>query len=151
MKKVTASTSNANGVGGSGRSNDSLNSSSIENGQLAFQHLISGVPIKKFMAENFEKKPLYIERANPKHYENLKVSTQSIDEMLRSNIIEFTKNIDITSYENGVRETHNPDGNFFHKNYQIAFSCTFQHIFLIPFNTVMLLKFYSIQIIECFN
>lgn len=110
MKKVTASTSNANGVGGSGRSNDSLNSSSIENGQLAFQHLISGVTIKQFMAENFEKKPLYIERTNPKHYENLKVSTQTIDEMLRSNIVEFTKNIDITSYENGVRETHNPDG-----------------------------------------
>lgn len=33
-----------------------------------------------------------------------------IDNMLRDNYLEYTKNIDITSYRDGVRETHNPEG-----------------------------------------
>ena len=33
-----------------------------------------------------------------------------IDEILRTNHIMFTKNLDITTYYNGVRETHNPEG-----------------------------------------
>lgn len=35
---------------------------------------------------------------------------QIIDTMLRENYLEFTKNIDITSYKDGIRETHNPEG-----------------------------------------
>lgn len=30
--------------------------------------------------------------------------------MLKENYLEYTKNIDITSYRDGVRETHNPEG-----------------------------------------
>lgn len=33
-----------------------------------------------------------------------------IDSMLKENYLEYTKNIDITSYRDGVRETHNPEG-----------------------------------------
>jgi len=33
-----------------------------------------------------------------------------LDKILRDNYILFTKNIDITSYVDGVRETHNPLG-----------------------------------------
>lgn len=33
-----------------------------------------------------------------------------LDTVLRNNDILFTKNIDITSYIDGVRETHNPSG-----------------------------------------
>lgn len=32
------------------------------------------------------------------------------EETLKNNNILFTKNLDITSYSNGVRETHNPPG-----------------------------------------
>lgn len=38
------------------------------------------------------------------------MSTPMLDKILRESHILFTKNIDITSYENGVRETHNPVG-----------------------------------------
>lgn len=87
-----------------------LNVSSIEKGREAFKHLLSGVDVKTFMSQNWEKSPLYIDRKDGGHYDHLKVSTEAIDEMLRSNMIEYTKNLDITSYEDSVRETHNPDG-----------------------------------------
>lgn len=45
----------------------------------------------------------------PNYYLHI-VSTPLLDEVLRKNHILFTKNIDITSYSNGVRETHNPPG-----------------------------------------
>lgn len=86
------------------------NVSSIENGYEAFKYLLSGINVKTFMSQNWEKLPLYIERFGERHYDHLKVSTEAVDEMLRNNMIEFTKNLDITSYENSVRETHNPDG-----------------------------------------
>lgn len=38
------------------------------------------------------------------------MSTPMLDKILRESYILFTKNIDITSYENGIRETHNPVG-----------------------------------------
>lgn len=87
-----------------------LETSSIQKGLEAFTYLLSGTEVRQFMAHNWEKKPLYIERSNSNHYDHLNVSTEAIDEMLRNNYIEFTKNLDVTSYENGVRETHNPDG-----------------------------------------
>jgi len=48
----------------------------------------------------------------PNYYERI-VSTPLLDEVLRKNHILFTKNIDITSYSNGTRETHNPPGRAF--------------------------------------
>lgn len=110
MLKKTAPVNESNGASHSRTPTIDLNSSSIQDGQHAFEHLIAGIGLRDFMNDNFEKKPLYIKRENTDHYRHLKVSTQAIDEMLRSNVVEFTKNIDITSYEDGVRETHNPDG-----------------------------------------
>lgn len=81
---------------------EELNSSSIENGCRAFAHILSGCDVKQFMEHQWEKTPLYIARENRGHYNNLKVSTSAIDEMLRNNIVEYTKNLDVTSYENGV-------------------------------------------------
>lgn len=98
-----------NGSASSSNSNE-LHSSSVINGQEAFTYLLSGIDTKKFMEKNWEKSPLYVKRENPNHYDNLHVSTKAIDEMLRNNSIEFTKNLDVTSYENGIRETHNPEG-----------------------------------------
>lgn len=81
---------------------------SVEMGRDAFKHILSNVDLKKFMSENWEKHPLYIDRPDAKHYDHLNVSRQTIDEMLRNNPIEYTKNLDITMYENGVRQTYNP-------------------------------------------
>lgn len=58
----------------------------------------------------WEKQVLCIKRDQSDFYSQLNVSSEAIDEMLRTNTVEFTKNIDVTSYENGERQTHNPDG-----------------------------------------
>lgn len=59
--------------------------------------------------KNWEKTPVHIKRNFPKYYKLL-MSTPMLDKILRESYILFTKNIDITSYENGIRETHNPVG-----------------------------------------
>ena len=58
---------------------------------------------------NWEKTPLHIKRNKSKYYRSL-MSTPILDKILRDNHILFTKNIDITSFTNDVRETHNPPG-----------------------------------------
>ncbi|CAG7836077.1 unnamed protein product [Allacma fusca] len=82
---------------------------SVEHGKNLFQWLISPTPVTKFRSENWEKAPLLIKRSDPEYYKWL-LSSALIDEILRKNTIRFGKNIDVTSYTNGQRETHNPVG-----------------------------------------
>lgn len=83
---------------------------SIENGLNFFANLLKGISVETFMGTYWEKAPFCISRSKSDFYDCLGVSTATIDEMLRKNVVDFTKNIDITSYENGERLTHNPDG-----------------------------------------
>lgn len=78
-------------------------------GRGKFAWVIHPTPVDEFMTTYWETKPLLIQRNNQSYYKNL-LSRAKIDEMLRQNNIEYTKNIDVTSYRDGVRETHNPDG-----------------------------------------
>lgn len=76
----------------------------------------------------WEQRPLFLSRHKPQ-YNNGWFSTKQLDSILREvckflfiqwtfqwlacllqNSVEFTTNIDITSYQDGQRETHNPDG-----------------------------------------
>lgn len=82
--------------------------SSIAIGENFFGNLIGGIDPEHFMKSYWERKPLHILRARPDIYKSLDISLASFDEMLRSNVIEFTKNLDITSYVDGQRQTHNP-------------------------------------------
>lgn len=82
---------------------------SIKSGEELFSWIINPIAVDNFMKTAWEKNPLFVDRKCPSYYEEL-ISTQVIDRMLRQNRIEFTKNIDITSYRDGVRETHNPEG-----------------------------------------
>lgn len=84
-------------------------SSSIDDGKRMLSWILATIPIDNFMQHYWEQKPLLIKRKCPTYYRWL-LSTESIDKMLREQRVEFTKNLDITSYRNGVRETHNPDG-----------------------------------------
>lgn len=81
---------------------------SIDLGESFFVSLIGGVSRDHFMGTFWERKPMYISRKSAEIYSSLGISMASIDEMLRSNVIEFTKNLDITSYIDGQRQTHNP-------------------------------------------
>ncbi|CAH4033928.1 unnamed protein product [Pieris brassicae] len=71
--------------------------------------MIAPYKVEEFFNHIWEKKPLHIAREKPLYYKGL-ISTPIIDTMLRNENIQFTKNIDITSYVDGKRETHNPEG-----------------------------------------
>lgn len=82
---------------------------SIDDGKRMLGWILSNMSVDDFMRDHWEKKPLLIKRKSPDYYQSL-LSTATIDRMLREQRVEFTKNLDITSYRNGVRETHNPEG-----------------------------------------
>ncbi|GBP72357.1 Bifunctional lysine-specific demethylase and histidyl-hydroxylase NO66 [Eumeta japonica] len=86
-----------------------ITTDSRERGLKAFEWLIAPYNSTMFFNKIWEKKPLHISRKTPSYYKDL-ISTPIIDVMLRKENILFTKNIDVTSYVNGIRETHNPVG-----------------------------------------
>ncbi|XP_073672603.1 ribosomal oxygenase 1-like [Garra rufa] len=74
-----------------------------------FQWLIYPVQDKSFFRDEWEKKPILIQRQNPDYYKGL-FSTAEFDCILRNDDVQFGVNLDVTSYTNGKRETHNPPG-----------------------------------------
>ncbi|XP_078043215.1 bifunctional lysine-specific demethylase and histidyl-hydroxylase NO66 isoform X2 [Augochlora pura] len=74
-----------------------------------FEWMIHPLKVEDFLEKNWEQTPVHIKR-NCNNYYKLLMSTPMMDKILRESYIQFTKNIDITSYQNGVRETHNPIG-----------------------------------------
>ncbi|XP_050085991.1 bifunctional lysine-specific demethylase and histidyl-hydroxylase NO66 [Anopheles aquasalis] len=95
------------GSGGGGVVPAELDSVTI--GRQTFAWLIGPMGVEEFVAAYWERKPLLVQRNDHHYYAGL-LSRVMIDEMLRTNNIEYTKNIDITSYVGGHRETHNPEG-----------------------------------------
>ncbi|KAK4327474.1 hypothetical protein Pmani_002030 [Petrolisthes manimaculis] len=65
-----------------------------------------------FFSTYWEQRPLYIQRKDRKDldrkYFNGLFSTEDFDNILRKQRVLYTKNLDMTSYSNGQRETHNP-------------------------------------------
>ncbi|XP_058235183.1 ribosomal oxygenase 1 isoform X3 [Hemibagrus wyckioides] len=82
---------------------------SRERANMLFQWLIYPVAAKTFFRDNWEKKPLLIRRQNPHYYDGL-FSTAEFDRILRNDDVQYGVNLDVTSYTNGKRETHNPPG-----------------------------------------
>ncbi|KMQ85480.1 lysine-specific demethylase no66-like protein, partial [Lasius niger] len=80
--------------------------------QKLFEWLVHPLEVKNFFTLHWEKTPMHVKRNKSDYYKWI-VSTCILDKILRDNHILFTKNIDITSYFNGVRETHNPSGRAF--------------------------------------
>ncbi|XP_076360505.1 bifunctional lysine-specific demethylase and histidyl-hydroxylase NO66 isoform X2 [Tachypleus tridentatus] len=93
------------------RSADSLHYmyNSASEGKKCFKWVIQPVTLAKFFSELWEKKPLLVKRHNQDYFKNL-FNSKDLDRILREKHLQFSKNIDITSYINGKRETHNPDG-----------------------------------------
>ncbi|KAM9703613.1 ribosomal oxygenase 1 [Menidia menidia] len=82
---------------------------SMDRASRLFEWLISPIPIKSFFRETWEKKPIFVTRKNPDYYEGL-FSTAEFDRILREENVQYGVNLDVTSYTNGQRETHNPPG-----------------------------------------
>ncbi|KAI7799605.1 bifunctional lysine-specific demethylase and histidyl-hydroxylase NO66 [Triplophysa rosa] len=82
---------------------------SRERANRLFQWLIHPVQAKSFFRDNWEKKPILIQRQNPDYFKGL-FSTAEFDLILRNENVQYGVNLDVTSYTNGKRETHNPPG-----------------------------------------
>ncbi|XP_062973706.1 ribosomal oxygenase 1 [Elgaria multicarinata webbii] len=74
-----------------------------------FEWLIAPISLQQFFSRYWEKKPLLIHRRSPSYYRDL-FSTAEFDAILRDQDVQFGVNLDVTSYEDGKRETHNPVG-----------------------------------------
>ncbi|KAG7160252.1 Ribosomal oxygenase 1-like [Homarus americanus] len=75
---------------------------SREEGRKKFQWIISPHTEENFFSNYWEKKPLHIKRSDSLYYDNI-FTTKDFDKILH-------ENLDITSYTDGKRETHNPIG-----------------------------------------
>lgn len=73
---------------------------SIEEGKRAFKWLLNPVTVEDFFAKYWEQKACLIKRQQSNYFGHL-ISFEAIDQMLLKNHVEFTKNIDVTSYKNG--------------------------------------------------
>nr|XP_019953193.1 PREDICTED: bifunctional lysine-specific demethylase and histidyl-hydroxylase NO66-like [Paralichthys olivaceus] len=82
---------------------------SRERASQLFRWLIHPVPAKAFFRDTWEKKPILVQRKNPHFYKGL-FSTAEFDRILREEDVQYGVNLDVTSYTNGKRETHNPPG-----------------------------------------
>uniref|UniRef100_A0ACB8FM41 Ribosomal oxygenase 1 n=1 Tax=Sphaerodactylus townsendi TaxID=933632 RepID=A0ACB8FM41_9SAUR len=82
---------------------------SREKAARLFEWLLAPISSQQFFDHHWEKKPLLIRRCNPVYYQGL-FSTAEFDAILRDRQVQFGVNLDVTSYEDGKRETHNPLG-----------------------------------------
>ncbi|KAM3602300.1 uncharacterized protein V6R79_001594 [Siganus canaliculatus] len=82
---------------------------SRERASRIFQWLINPIPAKSFFRDTWEKRPIIVQRKNPDYYKGL-FSTAEFDRILRHEDVQYGVNLDVTSYTNGTRETHNPPG-----------------------------------------
>lgn len=83
---------------------------SIETAEKFFSWMMDPVNKEDFLSLYWEKKPVHISREQNRDYYRSLLSTGAIDDMLRRNNIRYGKNVDITSYSDGKRETLNPAG-----------------------------------------
>jgi lysine-specific demethylase/histidyl-hydroxylase NO66 len=82
---------------------------SLVDGKACFEWMIHPIKSDLFFGDSFEKRPIHIKRGQPDYYKHL-LSTKVFDNMLRDQNVVFGKNLDVTSYSDGKRETHNPEG-----------------------------------------
>lgn len=85
-------------------------SNSIKDGRNAFSWLIAPVTPETFLKSCWERTPLHVKRSDfPDYYKDV-LTTVKINKILQNNFVLFSKNVDVTSYRNGKRQTHNPAG-----------------------------------------
>ncbi|XP_062486775.1 ribosomal oxygenase 1 [Pezoporus occidentalis] len=74
-----------------------------------FRWLLAPVSPAEFVRRHWERAPLLLRRSDPGYYAGL-FSTAEFDAALRGGEVHFGTHLDVTSYAEGVRETHNPSG-----------------------------------------
>jgi hypothetical protein len=74
-----------------------------------FRKIISPVTNKDFFAKYWEKESMLIKRSQLDYYKSW-FSCKEFDKILRNHNLEFTTNIDVTTYVDQEKENHNPEG-----------------------------------------
>jgi len=82
---------------------------SSELARRVFGWLIHPITVEEFYSEYFEKKFLHIPRQNSAYWDGLFGKTD-IDHILRTKDVQYTKDVDVTKYENDTRSTLNGPG-----------------------------------------
>jgi len=77
-----------------------------------FKKVIFPVKVKEFFSSYWEKKPMLVRRQDPV-YNEAWFSCKEFDTILRQHNLEFTTNIDVTTYINEVKQNHNQEGRAF--------------------------------------
>nr|XP_039249312.1 ribosomal oxygenase 1-like isoform X2 [Styela clava] len=85
---------------------------SEEDGKMLFKWLIHPMSDKHFMNTIWEKKPALIRRRIPTYVSGL-FSMEEFNRILHECNVQYGVNLDVTSYTDGVRETHNLEGKVF--------------------------------------
>jgi lysine-specific demethylase/histidyl-hydroxylase NO66 len=81
--------------------------SSTARARKMFQWLIAPMSVEKFYTDYYEKKPLLLKREQ-RLYFNGWFSKDEMDRIMRQNELIFGVDIDLTKFENGVRQNLNP-------------------------------------------
>jgi len=77
-----------------------------------FKKIIYPTKVKEFFSNYWEKKPMLIRRQSPA-YNEAWFSCAEFDTILRQHNLEFTTNIDVTTYVNEIKQNHNQEGRAF--------------------------------------
>ncbi|KRT78949.1 hypothetical protein AMK59_6874, partial [Oryctes borbonicus] len=72
-------------------------------------YLLAPIDVSEFFNTYWESKPLHIVRNKEDYFKNI-FSSQQLDTILRNNLLYYTRNVDVVTYENDERQTHNPEG-----------------------------------------
>ncbi|CAD5123363.1 DgyrCDS11720 [Dimorphilus gyrociliatus] len=74
-----------------------------------FECMIHPINVSKFFSELWEKKPLLVKRHIPSYNDGW-FSSGELDRILREEQVDFGRNIDVVTFIDDKRETHNPPG-----------------------------------------
>ncbi|CAH1174149.1 unnamed protein product [Phaedon cochleariae] len=78
-------------------------------GLKLFKWLIAPINPSVFFDEYWENEVMHIKRDKPSYYTCI-LTTQRLDDIFREFPLYYTTNVDVVSYENGVKEVHNEQG-----------------------------------------
>jgi lysine-specific demethylase/histidyl-hydroxylase NO66 len=81
----------------------------IQDAVKLYKWLISPLLPESFFKTYWEEKPVHIKRSNRNYYSHI-LNSSALDKMFRNHNLYYTKNVDVVSYENGVKEVHNQEG-----------------------------------------
>ncbi|KAJ8984383.1 hypothetical protein NQ317_003531 [Molorchus minor] len=78
-------------------------------GLRLFKWLIAPLTPKTFFERYWERETLFVGRNRASYYGNI-LTTEKLDGIFREFPLYYTRNVDVVSYENGIKEVHNEEG-----------------------------------------